>query len=100
MIVVIVQTVRDVIYLCAYGEEDSKATFIGNDVIQNVAGGVLYLKVIGKFYISLTIMKLYQDDYPLLEPLTGEDPLVTTIGQAKSHYILWSSDCVRLCAAT
>jgi hypothetical protein len=40
-----VQTVEDVVYLCGYEEEDSKATFIGNEVIQNVIGGMLHLKV-------------------------------------------------------
>lgn len=100
MVVAIVQTVGDVVYLCGYEEEDSKATFIGKGVIQNVGGGMLHGKVIGKFYISLSITESYQDDYPLLEPLTGDDPPVTTIGQAKGHYILWASDCVRLCAAT
>ena len=100
MVVAIMQTVEDVVYLCGYEEEDSKATFIGKGVIHNVAGGILHSKVIGKLYVSLTIPESYQDDYPLLESLTGDDPPVTTIGQAKGHYILWPSDCVRLCAAT
>ena len=100
MVVAIVQTVGDVVYLCGYEEEDSKVTFIGTGVIQNVASGMLHSKVIGKLCILLTITESYQDDYPLLEPLTVEDPLVTTIGQTKGHYILKSSDCVRLCAAT
>ena len=90
----------DVVYLCGYEEEDSKATFIEKGVIQNVAGGMLHSKVIGKLYILLTITESYQDDYPLLEPFIGNDPPVTTIDQAKGHYILWSRDCVRLCAAT
>ena len=100
MVVPIVQTMGDVVYLYGYEEEDFKAKFIGNGVIQNAAGGMLHSKVIGKFYVSLTITESYPDDYPLLKPLTGDDPPVTTIGQAKGHYILWSSDCIRLCAAT
>src|SRR5450631_4068408 len=100
MVVAIVQIVGDVVYLCGYEEKDSKATFIGKGIIQNVAGGMLHSKVIGKLYVSLTITESYQDDYLLLEPLTGDDPQVTTIGQAKGHYILWPSDCIKLCAAT
>ena len=100
MVVAVVQTVGDVVYLCGYEEEDSKATFIRKGVIQNVAGGMLHSKVIGKLYVSLTITESYQDDYPLLEPLTGDNPPVITTGQAKGHYILWPSDCVKLCAAT
>ena len=96
----IVQTRGDVVYLCGYEEEDSKAKFIGKGVIQNVAGGMLHGKVIGKSYVSLTITESYEDDYPLLEPLSGEDPPVTTIGQGKGHFILWTGDCVRLCADT
>jgi hypothetical protein len=68
-------------------------------VIHNVAGRMLHGKVIGKLYVSLTITESYQDDYPLFKPLTGNNPLVTTIGQTKGHYILWSSECVRLYAA-
>jgi hypothetical protein len=89
-----------VVYLCGYEEEDSKAKFIGKGVIQNVAGGILHGKVIGTNYISLAITESYEDDYPILEPLTGDDPLITLIGQTRFHFILWSSDCVRLCAAT
>ena len=74
-------------------------TFIEKGVIQNVVGGMLHSKVIGKLYVSLIITESYQDDYPLLEPLTGVDPPVITIGQAKGHYILWPSDCIRLRAA-
>ena len=100
MVVAIVQTVGDVVYLCGSEEKVSKATFVRKGVIQNVAGGMLHGKVIGKLYVSLTITESYQDDYPLLESLTGDDPPITTTHHAKGHYILWSSDCVRLCAAT
>ena len=100
MIVEIVQTMGDVVYLCGYEEEDSKAKHIGKGVIQNVVDGMLHGKMIGKLYVSLTIRESYQDDYPLLEPLNGDDPPVITIGQAKCHFILWSSECVRLCVAT
>ena len=100
MVVAIVQTHGDVVYLCGYEKEDSKATFIGKDAIQNIAGGTLHSRVIGKLYVSLTITKSYQDDYPLLEPLIRDDPPVTTIGQAKGRYIFLPSNCVRLCAAT
>ena len=34
---------------------DSKMTFIGKGVIKNVAGGILHLIMIIKFYVSLTI---------------------------------------------
>ena len=100
MVVAIVQAMGDVVYLYGYEEEDSKAKHIAKGVIQNVAGGMLHGKLIGKMYVSLTITESYEDDYPLLEPLNGDDPPVTTIGQAKGHFILWSSECVRLCAAT
>lgn len=83
-----------------YKEEDSKAKFIGNGVIQNVAGGMLHGVVIGKHYVLLTITESYQDDYLLIEPLTGDDLPVNTIGQTKGQFILWSSDCVKLCTAT
>jgi hypothetical protein len=100
VIVAIVQTMRDVVYLCGYKEEDSKAKHIRKGVIHNVAGGMLHRKMIGKFYVSLKITESYQNDYPLLEPLNGDDLPITTIGQAKGHFILWSSECVRLCATT
>ena len=101
MVVTIMHIGEDVVYLFGYEEEDLKAKFIGNGVIQNVASGMLHGKVmIGKHYISLAIAESYQDDYPLLEPLTGDNPQVTTIGQTKGHFIVWSSDCVRLCAGT
>ena len=88
------------VYLFDYEEEDSKAKFIGKCVIHNVAGVMLHGKVIGKHYVSLTMVESYQDDYSLFEPLTGDDPPVTIIGQAKGHFILWSNDCIKLCAAT
>ena len=93
----IVQKMGDVVYLCGYEEEDSKTKHIAKDVIQNVAGGTLHGKVIGKQYVSLTITESYEDDYPLLEPLDGDDPPVETIGQAKGSFILWSTECVTLC---
>jgi hypothetical protein len=55
MVVAIVQNVRDVVQMCGYEEEDSKMTFIGKGVIKNVAGGILHLIVIIKFYVYLTI---------------------------------------------
>ena len=96
----IVQTAGDVVYLCGYEEVDSKTKFIVKGVIQNVAGKMLHKMVIGNGYVSLAITESFEDDYHLLELLTGDDPPVTTIGKAKGHYILWSSECVKLCAAT
>jgi hypothetical protein len=55
MVVAIVHNVRDVVQMCGYEEEDSNMTFIGNGAIRNVAGGILHLIVIIKFYVSLTI---------------------------------------------
>ena len=52
--------------------------------------------VISKGYVSLTITELYKDDYPLLDPLNGDDPPITTIGNAKGHFIVWPTDCLRL----
>jgi hypothetical protein len=83
MVVAIVQT-GGVVYLCGYEEKDSKAKFVGKGVIQNVAGGMLHGNMIGMNHVSLTITESYQDDYPLLEPLTGDDPPVTTIGQQRA----------------
>jgi hypothetical protein len=100
MYVGIVQTTGDLVYLRGYDSPDSKAKTIGKGVVQNVAGGMLHGKVIGNGYVSLAVTESLEDDYPLLEPLTGDDPPVTTIGKAKGHYILWSSECVKLCAAT
>ena len=61
---------------------------------------MLHGKVIGKLYVTLTITESYQYDYFLLEPLTADDPLVTTISQTKGHHILSLSESVRLFAAT
>ena len=74
MVVVIVHTVGHVVYLCDYEEEDSKAKFIENDVILNVEDKMLHETVIGNLCVSLTIMKSYQDDYSLFEPLTTYNP--------------------------
>ena len=60
---------------------------------------MLHGKVIGNDYVSLAITESLEDDYPLLEALTRDDPPVTTIGKAKGHYIIWSSECVKPCAA-
>ena len=65
--------------LVCYEEDNSKAKFIGNGVIQNVSDGMLHEKVIDMHYVSLTITESYQDDYPLFEPLTGDDPPITLI---------------------
>ena len=64
------------------------------------AGGILHLKVIGGGYVSLIFTETYNDEHPLLEPFNGDDPPITTIGNAKSYYILWPNDCVRLYATT
>ena len=95
-----VQTKGDEVYLCGYDSDESKAKYVGKGVIQHVAGGMLHGKVIGNGYVSLAITESLEDDYPLLEPLSGDDPPVTTIGKAKGHFILWSSECVKPCAAT
>ena len=100
MFVAIVQTKGDVVYLCGYNSEDSKAKFIGKGVNHNIASGMLHGKVIGNGYVSLAITESLEDDYSLLEPLTEDDPPVTTIGKTKGHYILWSSECVKPCTAT
>ena len=100
MVVAIMQTMEDVVYLYYYEDEYLKGRFIGNGVIHNVAGGMLHRKVIGKIYVLLTITKSYEDDNPLFDPLTRNNPPVITIGQAKGNYILWSSVYVRLYSAT
>lgn len=74
----------DVVYSGGYEEDDLKAKYIGNDVIHNVASCMLHGKVIGKLYVLLTITESYENAYPLLDPLTGDDPPVTT----KGHYII------------
>ena len=51
----IVHTAGDVVYLYGFEEEDSKAKFIGKDVIKNVAGRMLHMKVIVYGYVSLAI---------------------------------------------
>ena len=73
MVVAIVQNVGDVVHMCGYEEEDLKMTFIGKGIIKNVASGMLHSRVTSKFYISLTITESYKDDYPLLEPVNGDD---------------------------
>ena len=45
-------------------EKKLKTTFIGNDIVNNLTGGMLHNKVIGGSYISLTITETYKDDYP------------------------------------
>ena len=95
-----VQTKGDVIYLCGYNLEDSKAKFVKKGVIQHVAGRMFHGKVIGNGYVSSAITESLEGDYLLLEPLNGDDPPVTTIGKTKGHYILWSSKCIKSCAAT
>ena len=83
MVVAIVHS-GGVLYMFGYKEEDWKVKFIGIGVIHNVADGMLHGKVIGKHYVSLTITESYKDNYPLLKPLTGDDPPLTTISQAKA----------------
>ena len=68
---VIVQTGWDVVYLCGYDSEDSKAKLIGKGVIQNVASKMLHGKVIGNGYVSLAITESLEDNYHLLESLIG-----------------------------
>ena len=63
MVVAIVQTVGDVVYLCGYEEEDSKAKFIEKGIIKNVAGRMLHMKVIVYDYVSLAITESLEDDY-------------------------------------
>ena len=63
MVVAIVQTAGDVIYLCGYEEEDSKAKFIGKGIIKNVACRTLHRKVIVYGYVSLAITESLEEDY-------------------------------------
>ena len=73
----------DVVQMCGYEEEDSKTVFIGKGVIKNVAGGMLHLRVISKGYVSLTITESCKDNYPLLDPLSEDNPPITIIGNTK-----------------
>ena len=82
--------------MCGYEEENSKTIFIGKGIIKNVADGMLHSVVISKGYVFLTITELYKVNYPLLDNLNEDDPPITTIGNAKGHFIVWPIDCLRL----
>ena len=98
MVVALVQNAGDVVHICGHEEEDLKTTFIGKGIMHNLQGGKCHNKVIGEGYISLTFTETYKDDYSLCFPLSEDDPPITTIGNAKGHYVLWPNDCVRLYA--
>ena len=100
MVVALVQISGDVVHICGYKEEDLKTTFIGKGIVMNLAGGMLHNKVIDEGYVSLTFTKTYKDEYPLYFPQSEDGSPITTIGNAKDHYILWPRDCVRLYAPT
>ena len=100
MVVTLVLSAGDVVHICGYEEKYLKTTFIKNSIVKNLAGGMLHNKVIGGGYISFTFTETYKDDYPLCFPPFEDDPPITTIGNAKDHYVLWLNDCVRLYAPT
>ena len=62
MVVALVQKTGNVVHICGYEEEDL-TTFIGNDIVLNLAGEMLHNKVIGDGYISLTFTETYKNDY-------------------------------------
>ena len=90
------QNARDVVHIYGHEEEHLKTIFIGKCIVKNLAGGMLHNKVIGGDYISLIFINTYKDDYNLYIHLSEDDPSITTIGNAKDHYVLWPNDYVRL----
>ena len=52
--------------------------------------------IISKGYVSLATTELYKDNYHLLDSLNGVNPPITTFGNAKGHFVIWPTNCLRL----
>lgn len=83
MVVALVPNPRDVVYICAYEEENLRTTFIAKGIIKNM-DGMLHNKVIGGDYIFLTFTETYKNNYSLCFSLDENDPPIITIGNAKA----------------
>jgi hypothetical protein len=76
--------------------EGKEEKVIATGKVMNVEGGTLHTRMIEERCVSLEITKSEDDSYVLYKTLDFDEDAVTTVGEAKGHFILWPTEFLRL----
>lgn len=74
------------------GEEDK---IVADGEVLSVEGGTLHGRQLTEGMVSVQVLKSYDNDYVLYQPITLDDPPVTKIGEAVLHWIAWPTEFLR-----
>ena len=70
-------------------EESEEEKVVARGKVVNVIGASLHERTIFPGMVSVEVIKSLDDNYGLFASVDLDDPLVTLVGQAVGHFVLW-----------